>query len=191
MSFIIRFSDDRPRIKYFLEILSAVKGNVISSIENYLALSKYNFKFLFFRQLFIAQKRGGFYERKEYTDLMEMHILELLKLPPEEKNETKEMQVVGGSNSTDEGMNKINIGGIDGITKEEYRRNLEENINTLIEDLKKKSYKPKTARLVEMAISKKREQYDRLTAELEELHKKQKAIQSEELLKAIERSSKS
>ena len=128
---------------------------------------------------------------KEYTDLMEMHILELLKLPPEEKNETKEMQVVGGSNSTDEGMNKINIGGIDGITKEEYRRNLEENINTLIEDLKKKSYKPKTARLVEMAISKKREQYDRLTAELEELHKKQKAIQSEELLKAIERSSKS
>ncbi len=122
---------------------------------------------------------------------MEMHILELLKLPPEEKNETKEMQVVGGSNSTDEGMNKINIGGIDGITKEEYRRNLEENINTLIEDLKKKSYKPKTARLVEMAISKKREQYDRLTAELEELHKKQKAIQSEELLKAIERSSKS
>lgn len=40
-------------------------------------------------------------------------------------------------------------------------------------------------------ISKNREQYDRLTAELEELHKKQKAIQSEELLKAIEGSSKS
>ena len=44
---------------------------------------------------------------------------------------------------------------------------------------------------IEKAISKNREQYDRLTAELEELHKKQKAIQSEELLKAIEGSSKS
>ena len=43
----------------------------------------------------------------------------------------------------------------------------------------------------EKAISKNREQYDRLTAELEELHKKQKAIQSEKLLKAIEESSKS
>lgn len=43
----------------------------------------------------------------------------------------------------------------------------------------------------EKAISRNREQYDRLTAELEELHKKQKAIQSEELLKAIEISSKS
>ena len=42
----------------------------------------------------------------------------------------------------------------------------------------------------EKAISKNREQYDRLTAELEELHKKQKAIQNEELLKAIEGSSK-
>ena len=31
--------------------------------------------------------------------------------------------------------------GIDGITKEEYGRNLEENINALIERLKKKSYK--------------------------------------------------
>nr|WP_296102336.1 hypothetical protein [uncultured Mediterraneibacter sp.] len=40
--------------------------------------------------------------------------------------------------------------GIDGITKEEYGRNLEENINTLIEELKKKSYKPKPARLVEI-----------------------------------------
>ena len=38
----------------------------------------------------------------------------------------------------------------------------------------------------EKAICKNREQYDRLTAELEELHKKQKAIQDEELLKAIE-----
>lgn len=43
----------------------------------------------------------------------------------------------------------------------------------------------------EKAISKNREQYDQLTAELEELHKKQKAIQNEELLKAIEGSSKS
>lgn len=30
---------------------------------------------------------------------------------------------------------------------------------------------------IEKAISKNREQYDRLTAELEELHKKQKALQ--------------
>ncbi len=36
-----------------------------------------------------------------------------------------------------------------------------------------------------MAIAKDREQYEKLTAELEELHNKQKAIQSEELLKAI------
>lgn len=43
----------------------------------------------------------------------------------------------------------------------------------------------------EKAISRNREQYERLTAELEELHKKQKAIQSEELLKAIETSSRS
>ena len=33
----------------------------------------------------------------------------------------------------------------------------------------------------EKAICKNREQYDRLTAELEELHKKQKAIQDEDL----------
>lgn len=44
---------------------------------------------------------------------------------------------------------------------------------------------------IEKAISKNREQYDCLTAELEELHKKQKALQSEELLKAIEGSSRS
>ena len=44
---------------------------------------------------------------------------------------------------------------------------------------------------VEKAISRNREQYDRLTAELEELHKKQKAIQSEELLKAISESTRS
>lgn len=40
--------------------------------------------------------------------------------------------------------------GIDGITKEEYGRSLEENITALIERLKKKSYKPKPARLVEI-----------------------------------------
>lgn len=44
---------------------------------------------------------------------------------------------------------------------------------------------------VEKAIRKNREQYDKLTAELEELHQKQKAIQSEELLKAIAESSRS
>ena len=40
--------------------------------------------------------------------------------------------------------------GIDGITKEEYGRRLEENISALIERLKKKSYRPKPARLVEI-----------------------------------------
>ena len=44
---------------------------------------------------------------------------------------------------------------------------------------------------VEKAISKNREQYERLTAELEELHQKQKVIQSEELLKAIAESARS
>lgn len=44
---------------------------------------------------------------------------------------------------------------------------------------------------VEKAISRNREQYNRLTAELEELHKKQKALQSEELLKAISESNRS
>lgn len=44
---------------------------------------------------------------------------------------------------------------------------------------------------VEKAISRNREQYERLTAELEELHQKQKAIQSEELLKAIAESPRS
>ena len=31
-------------------------------------------------------------QENEYTDLMEMHILELSKLPPEEKNETSLLQ---------------------------------------------------------------------------------------------------
>lgn len=43
----------------------------------------------------------------------------------------------------------------------------------------------------EKAISRNREQYDRLTAELEDLHKKKKAIQNEEILKAISLSTKS
>lgn len=57
-------------------------------------------------------------------------------------------------------------------------------------NISKESLEQKIAK-TEKAISKNREQYDRLTAELEELHKKQKAIQSKELLKAIEGSSKS
>ena len=43
----------------------------------------------------------------------------------------------------------------------------------------------------EKAISRNREQYDRLTAELEDLHKKKKAIQNEEIIKAIAESEKS
>lgn len=57
-------------------------------------------------------------------------------------------------------------------------------------NISKESLEQKIAK-TEKAISKNREQYDRLTAELEKLHKKQKAIQSGELLKAIEESSKS
>lgn len=40
--------------------------------------------------------------------------------------------------------------GIDGITKEEYGRNLEENLEKLVERLRKKSYKPQPARRVEI-----------------------------------------
>ena len=40
--------------------------------------------------------------------------------------------------------------GIDGITKEEYGRNLDENLESLVERLKKKSYKPQPARRVEI-----------------------------------------
>ena len=40
--------------------------------------------------------------------------------------------------------------GIDGITKEEYGRNLDKNLEDLVERLKKKSYKPNPARLVEI-----------------------------------------
>ena len=40
--------------------------------------------------------------------------------------------------------------GIDGVTKEEYGRKLEENLARLVEQLKKKSYKPQPARRVEI-----------------------------------------
>lgn len=40
--------------------------------------------------------------------------------------------------------------GIDGITKEEYSRKLEENLEGLVEKLKTKAYKPKPARKVEI-----------------------------------------
>ncbi len=40
--------------------------------------------------------------------------------------------------------------GIDGVTKEEYGRNLDENLERLVERLKKKSYKPQPARRVEI-----------------------------------------
>lgn len=40
--------------------------------------------------------------------------------------------------------------GIDGITKEEYSRKLEKNLENLVERLKTKSYKPKPARKVEI-----------------------------------------
>lgn len=40
--------------------------------------------------------------------------------------------------------------GIDGVTKEEYDQNLEENLDKLVERLKRKSYKPQPARRVEI-----------------------------------------
>lgn len=40
--------------------------------------------------------------------------------------------------------------GIDGVTKEEYGKNLEENLDNLVEKLKRKSYKPKPARRAEI-----------------------------------------
>lgn len=40
--------------------------------------------------------------------------------------------------------------GVDGITKEEYERNLEDNLKDLQERLKRKAYKPKPARRVEI-----------------------------------------
>ena len=40
--------------------------------------------------------------------------------------------------------------GIDGITREEYARNLDKNLDELVESLKRKSYKPKPAKRVEI-----------------------------------------
>lgn len=40
--------------------------------------------------------------------------------------------------------------GIDGVTKEEYGRNLDKNLDKLVECLKKKTYKPQPARRVEI-----------------------------------------
>ena len=40
--------------------------------------------------------------------------------------------------------------GIDGVTKEEYGRNLDENLDGLVERLKRKAYKPQPARRVEI-----------------------------------------
>ena len=57
-------------------------------------------------------------------------------------------------------------------------------------NINKESLEQKISK-VENAISRNREQYEKLTAELEELHQKQKAIQSEELLKAVAESSRS
>ena len=53
-------------------------------------------------------------------------------------------------------------------------------------NISKESLEQKIAK-IEKAISKNREQYDRLTAELEELHKKQKAIQSERVIESDRR----
>lgn len=49
-----------------------------------------------------------------------------------------------------EGMDGKKAVGIDGITKEDYGRNLEGNLDALVERLKKKSYKPNPARKVEI-----------------------------------------
>lgn len=40
--------------------------------------------------------------------------------------------------------------GIDGITKEEYGRNLDTNIDNLVNQLRRRAYKPKPARRVEI-----------------------------------------
>ena len=52
--------------------------------------------------------------------------------------------------SCHEAMDEEKAVGIDGVTKEEYGRNLDQNLESLVERLKKKSYKPKPARLVEI-----------------------------------------
>lgn len=47
-----------------------------------------------------------------------------------------------------EKMDGDKVVGNDGITKEEYSRSLEENLENLVERLKKKTYKPQSARRV-------------------------------------------
>ena len=49
-----------------------------------------------------------------------------------------------------EQMDGKKAAGIDGITKEDYEKNLEENLARLVESLKRKAYKPKPARKVEI-----------------------------------------
>ena len=49
-----------------------------------------------------------------------------------------------------EKMNGDKAVGIDGVTKEEYGRNLEGNLDRLVDRLRKKSYKPQPARRVEI-----------------------------------------
>lgn len=52
--------------------------------------------------------------------------------------------------------------GIDGVTKEEYGRNLEKNLDNLAERLKKKSYKPKPARRVEIQRQRENQTFEHL-----------------------------
>ncbi|MCD8075288.1 MAG: reverse transcriptase/maturase family protein [Lachnospiraceae bacterium] len=47
-------------------------------------------------------------------------------------------------------MEKDKAVGIDGVDKETYEANLDENLENLVERLKKKSYKPQSARRVEI-----------------------------------------
>ena len=47
-------------------------------------------------------------------------------------------------------MEKDKAVGIDGVTKEEYGNNLDENLDRLIASLKKKSYRPQPAKRVEI-----------------------------------------
>ena len=49
-----------------------------------------------------------------------------------------------------EEMDKDKAVGIDGVTKEEYGKRLDENLEDLVERLKRKSYRPQPARRVEI-----------------------------------------
>ena len=70
-----------------------------------------------------------------------------------------------------------------------YQQNLEGS-TVMARNMNRETLEQKIAK-TEKAISRNREQYDRLTAELEDLHKKKKAILNEEILKAIAGSEKS